>query len=71
MKPKNKNVVKAWVLVDSVGNLQSCFSSIHSVFMPRIYSTKLGAEKVADVIITGAKKLKVVPITITLPKQKR
>lgn len=61
-----KKTVKAWALVQAKdGYLPPRWSSEHSVFQPRVYSTEEGAATVANHVVTGAEKLRVVPCTIS------
>ena len=61
---KVKRTVKAWALVDSIDALSNRFDHAHNVFAPRVYSTEIGAQKVANEVITGGPHLKVVPCEI-------
>ena len=68
--PKNKKI-EAWALVSESENIPNKFDSAHNVFSPRIYSTKEGAERVAEVVVTGGARLKVVPCEIIFLTSKK
>lgn len=61
----SKTVKKAWALVQSNGDIAIAFNHAHNVFQPRVYSTEIAAEKIAETVVTGSAPLKVVPCTIT------
>ena len=62
---KKEKKIKAWACLDSSGNI-----AVKSDDAPRIYATEKGAKKVADVVVTGAAKLKVVPVQILWKSKK-